>query len=99
MSVTAQDSKLPALAGGRALAPIRREFGGTLPPFPFDPLLDAPAPRTRGTMVFGLLIFLLFVVGGAAWAVFAPLAEASIAAGTIKVEGTRRTVQHLEGGI
>ncbi|MEN0072821.1 MAG: HlyD family type I secretion periplasmic adaptor subunit [Paracraurococcus sp.] len=99
MSVTTQDAKLPALAGGRALAPIRSDFGGTLPPFPFDPLLDAPAPRTRGTMVFGLLIFLVFVVGGAAWAVFAPLAEASIAGGPVKVEGTRRTIQHLEGGI
>lgn len=99
MSVTTQDAKLPALAGGRALAPIRSDFGGSLPHFPFDPLLDAPAPRTRGTMVFGLLIFLVFVVGGAAWAIFAPLAEASIAGGTIKVEGTRRTIQHLEGGI
>ena len=49
MSVTTQDAKLPALAGGRALAPIRSDFGGSLPPFPFDPLLDAPAPRTRGT--------------------------------------------------
>jgi HlyD family secretion protein len=99
MSVTTQDPKLPALAGGRALAPIRTDLGGALPHFPFDPLLDAPAPRTRGTMIFGLFIFLVFVVGGAAWAVFAPLAEASIAAGTIRVEGTRRTIQHLEGGI
>jgi HlyD family secretion protein len=100
MSVTTQDAKLPAITTtGRALAPIRSDLGGTLPPFPFDPLLDAPAPRTRGAMVFGLLIFLVFVVGGAAWAIFAPLAEASIAAGTIRVEGTRRTIQHLEGGI
>ena len=34
-----------------------------------------------------------------AWAVLAPLAEASIAPGVIKVEGNRRTIQHLEGGI
>ncbi len=101
MSVTTQDSKLPALTGARALAPIRTDLGGggQLPPFPFDPLLDAPAPRTRGTMIFGMVVFLLFVVGGAAWAVMAPLAEASIAAGVVKVEGTRRTIQHLEGGI
>ncbi|WP_052214297.1 HlyD family type I secretion periplasmic adaptor subunit [Belnapia sp. F-4-1] len=99
MSVTTQDSKLPALTGSRALAPIRTDLGGTLPPFPFDPLLDAPAPRTRGTMIFGMIVFMFFVVGGAAWAVMAPLAEASIAAGVVKVEGTRRTIQHLEGGI
>jgi len=34
-----------------------------------------------------------------AWSVLAPLTEAAIASGMIKVEGTRRTVQHLEGGI
>ena len=97
---TTPPAALPAPAAPRALAPIgRRELGAALPPFPFDPLLDSPAPRTRGTMIFGMIIFLLFVVGGAAWAVFAPLAEASIAAGTIRVEGTRRTIQHLEGGI
>ncbi|MBL6455938.1 HlyD family type I secretion periplasmic adaptor subunit [Belnapia sp. T6] len=102
MSVTTQPGgNLPAIApSSRALAPIGgRELGGTLPPFPFDPLLDAPAPRTRGVMAVGLLVFLVFVVGGLAWAVFAPLAEASIAPGTIRVEGTRRTIQHLEGGI
>lgn len=89
---------LPA-PGRRALVPGGREPGAALPPFPFDPLLDAPAPRTRGTLAFGLLVFLVFVVGGLAWAVFAPLAEASIAPGVIKVEGNRRTIQHLEGGI
>ncbi|WP_052389340.1 HlyD family type I secretion periplasmic adaptor subunit [Belnapia moabensis] len=99
MSVTTQEPKLPVLTGARALAPIRTDLGGTLPSFPFDPLLDAPAPRTRGTMLFGMVVFLFFVVGGAAWAVMAPLAEASIAAGVVKVEGTRRTIQHLEGGI
>jgi HlyD family secretion protein len=83
----------------RALALPRREPGSTLPPFPSHPLLDAPAPRTRGVMIFGLIIFLIFIVGFGAWAGLAPLAEASVAPGVIKVEGTRRTVQHLEGGI
>jgi HlyD family secretion protein len=83
--------------GSRALAPYREP--GALPPFTYNALLDAPAPRTRGTLAFGLLIFLVFVVGGLAWSVLAPLAEASIAPGLIKVEGNRRTIQHLEGGI
>ena len=67
----------------------------TLPP---HPLLDAEAPRTRGALLFGLLGCVVFFGGFAAWSILAPLAEASIAPGVIKVEGTRRTIQHLEGG-
>lgn len=83
--------------GSRAVA-LHRE-PGALPSFPYNALLDAPAPRTRGTLFVGMAIFLVFVVGGLGWSVFAPLAEASIAPGVIKVEGNRRTIQHLEGGI
>jgi HlyD family secretion protein len=56
----------------------RRELGSPLPPFAPDPMLNAPAPRTRAPMVFGLVIFLVFVVGFGAWSVLAPLAEAAI---------------------
>ncbi|WP_149536668.1 HlyD family type I secretion periplasmic adaptor subunit [Siccirubricoccus phaeus] len=70
-----------------------------LPTVPFHPLLDVPQPRTRAPVLFGLVVFLVFVLGFAAWAGLAPLAEASIAPGLIKVEGSRRTIQHLEGGI
>ncbi|HYI84976.1 MAG TPA: HlyD family type I secretion periplasmic adaptor subunit [Acetobacteraceae bacterium] len=88
------------VAPGRALAPLaRRDFGSALPPFPSHALLDAPAPRTRWPAVFGSFVFLVFVVGFGVWSVMAPLAEAAIAPGVIKVEGNRRTVQHLEGGI
>ena len=61
-------------------------------------VLDAPRPRTRLPVLFGWLIVLVFVVGFAAWAAITPLAEAAIAPGQLKVEGTRRTVQHFEGG-
>lgn len=83
--------------GSRAMVAHREP--GALPPFPYNALLDAPAPRTGGTLFVGMLIFLVFVVGGIGWSIFAPLAEASIAPGVIKVEGSRRTIQHLEGGI
>jgi HlyD family secretion protein len=86
------------VAPGGALA-RRHDFGAALPPFPPNALLDAPAPRTRWPALFGLSVFLVFVVGFGVWSVMAPLAEAAIAPGTIKVEGNRRTVQHLEGGI
>ena len=62
-------------------------------------VLDAPRPRTRAPVLFGWVIVLVFVVGFGAWAAITPLAEAAIAAGLLKVEGTRRTVQHFEGGI
>jgi len=59
----------------------------------------APRPRTRGTMLFGFAAIGIFFGGFAAWSAFAPLSEAAIAPGMIKVEGTRRTIQHFEGGI
>jgi len=62
-------------------------------------ILDAPKPRTRTPMLLGYAVVLLFVVGLGSWAAFTPLAEAAIAPGILKVEGTRRTIQHYEGGI
>jgi HlyD family secretion protein len=103
MSTTTELAPAPArqltVAPGRALARRHDPSGAALPPFPPNALLDAPAPRTRWPALFGLTVFLVFVVGFGAWSVMAPLAEAAIAPGTIKVEGNRRTVQHLEGGI
>lgn len=85
---------------GTALA--ERPRGGIIKPppqVPPDPRLDLPAPRTRPAMILGLVTSLVFVGGFALWSALAPLAEAAIAPGVIKVEGTRRTLQHLEGGI
>ncbi|MEQ8964300.1 MAG: HlyD family type I secretion periplasmic adaptor subunit [Azospirillaceae bacterium] len=53
----------------------------------------------RGSVVFGLAIILVFFVGLGGWAALAPLASAAIAQGTVGPDGSRRTVQHLEGGI
>ncbi|MDB5414751.1 MAG: HlyD family secretion protein [Rubritepida sp.] len=57
------------------------------------------APQTRGVLAVGLVVMLGFFGGFVSWAALAPLSEAAIAAGMIKVEGTRRTLQHLEGGL
>ncbi|MDB5412187.1 MAG: HlyD family type secretion periplasmic adaptor subunit [Rubritepida sp.] len=65
----------------------------------FNPMLDAQRPRTGGLVVGGLVVMIGFFGGFMSWAVLAPLAEAAIAPGVIKVEGTRRTLSHLEGGI
>ena len=82
----------------REQLPARR----SLPPIvlrPVDPAMDAAQPRTRWVVWLGLLVMVGFFGGFMAWAVFAPLSEAAVAPGVIKVEGTRRTLQHLEGGI
>lgn len=47
----------------------------------------------------GILIISLFSSAFIGWAVFAPLESAAIAPGVVSVEGSRKTVQHLEGGI
>jgi HlyD family secretion protein len=86
----------------RSDALVPRPAGG--PPALWQPtpetlILDAPRPRTRLPLLLGWAVVLLFVVGLGSWAAFTPLAEAAIAQGLLKVEGTRRTVQHFEGGI
>jgi HlyD family secretion protein len=57
-------------------------------------LHDLRAPIIAGLVV----LFGIFAVGGG-WAAVAPLAGAAIAPGVISPEGSRQTVQHLEGGI
>jgi len=44
------------------------------------------------------IVFAFFVLFGG-WATFAPLDSAAMATGVVSVEGKRKTVQHLEGGI
>ena len=45
-----------------------------------------------------LIVILVFVFFGG-WSLLAPLGSAALAPGTVTVEGYRKTVQHLEGGI
>jgi len=49
--------------------------------------------RLAGYILLGFLT--IFII----WGLVAPLSKAAIAPGVIQVEGRRRTVQHLEGGI
>jgi HlyD family secretion protein/epimerase transport system membrane fusion protein len=53
----------------------------------------------RGPMLVGVTLIGLFGGGLGTWAVLAPLASAAIAPGVVSPQGSRRTVQHLEGGI
>jgi HlyD family secretion protein len=55
--------------------------------------------RLRGVTWTGNLLVCGFVVGLGAWSTFAPLESAAIAYGTVESESSRKTIQHLEGGI
>lgn len=57
-----------------------------------DAPLDQPTRFGRRAVWWGIGIFL-------AWAILAPLGEGVPASGTVKVEGERKAVQHLKGGI
>jgi HlyD family type I secretion membrane fusion protein len=59
----------------------------------------APNDSIRGAVLAGWLIVLVFFGGFGGWAVTAPLNGAVIANGVVKVEGNRKSVQHLDGGI
>jgi membrane fusion protein, epimerase transport system len=65
---------------------------------PSRPLL-APSDDARGPIRIGLLAIALFFGGLGGWATYAPLNGAVVAPAVIKVEGNRKTIQHLDGGI
>jgi HlyD family secretion protein len=47
----------------------------------------------------GLALFLVVVLGGAAWLSLAKLAGAVVAGGAVNVAGMPKTIEHLDGGI
>ncbi|MEA3639607.1 MAG: HlyD family type I secretion periplasmic adaptor subunit [Lamprobacter sp.] len=53
----------------------------------------------RGARLLGLLILLIGLGGFLIWAALAPISSAAVAPGVVTVEGARKTVQHLDGGI
>jgi len=55
--------------------------------------------RLRGPTLAGNLLVGCFVLGLGTWSAFAPLESAAIAIGTVESETSRKTIQHLEGGI
>lgn len=54
---------------------------------------------TRGPKLIGGVMIVTFLGGFLAWGALAPLAGGAVAAGVISPDGSRRVVQHLEGGI
>ena len=58
-----------------------------------------PSESARGAVRAGWIIVLLFFGGFGGWAMTAPLNGAVVANAVVKVEGNRKSVQHLDGGI
>ena len=50
-------------------------------------------------MIAGYCVILLFFGGLGAWAALANISSAAVASGVVSPESSRKTVQHLEGGI
>ena len=70
----------------------------TMSPRDLAAIPDAETPL-RGTVLAGFAILALAFGGSGYWALSAKLDGAVVAPGTLVVEGNRRTVQHLDGGI
>jgi HlyD family type I secretion membrane fusion protein len=60
---------------------------------------DVPDESVKHTATVGWLIIAIFFGLFGTWAAIAPLKGAVVANGVVKVEGNRKSVQHLEGGI
>jgi len=56
-------------------------------------------PKLRGPLAAGLGALAVFISGFVGWSVLAPLESAAIAPGAVAVDGRRRVLRHLEGGI
>lgn len=68
-------------------------------PWCSTPTPTSPRGRLRGITVAGNLLVLCFMLGLGTWASIAPLESAAIASGVVESESSRKTIQHLEGGI
>jgi HlyD family type I secretion membrane fusion protein len=61
--------------------------------------LEAPSDSSWRPALAGWLIIAAFFGGFGVWAATAPLDGAVVASGVVKVDGNRKSVQHLDGGI
>jgi HlyD family type I secretion membrane fusion protein len=68
-------------------------------PQPLAEQAQGPDESIRGVSAAGWIIIGLFFGVLGTWAVIAPLNGAVVATAVVKVEGNRKSVQHLDGGI
>jgi HlyD family type I secretion membrane fusion protein len=68
-------------------------------PTKFNPKDGAPSDSIQSVAFAGWLIIAIFFGGIGTWSVLAPLNGAVVGNAVIKIEGNRKSVQHLDGGI
>ena len=96
---------MTALVNGTASAqpaPPAAKSQPVLPAARPQPALPAARPVKRyyrSAALGGFLVIAIAFGGLGTWAATAPLNGAAVAMGTVKVESSRKEVQHLEGGI
>ena len=61
--------------------------------------VPVPNESARGAIFAGLGVIAVFFFGIGGWAAYAPLNGAVVAPAVVKVEGNRKTIQHLDGEI
>src|SRR5829696_1488105 len=64
-----------------------------------DAVLPAPRHSLRLPLLAGGAVAACFFGGLGGWAAMAPLAGAALAPAVVAPDGSRKTIQHLEGGI
>jgi HlyD family secretion protein len=92
----------PDLPGERGFGVVITRIDEFVPlefPWCSTPTPTSPCTRLRGVTLAGNLLILCFVVGLGTWSGFAPLESAAVASGVVESESSRKTIQHLEGGI
>ena len=68
-------------------------------PSPKAKLPATPLRGSRGIAIAGILVIALFLGAFGAWSALAPLESAAMGPGVVEAESSRKTIQHLEGGI
>src|SRR5689334_9778675 len=96
--VPSPQSRLPERGTGVLITAID-EFEPLQFPWCSAPTPASPRGRLRSVTLAGNLLVVGFVLGLGIWSAFAPLESAAIASGVVESESSRKTIQHLEGGI
>ena len=84
------------MSGSRELVPINRVTALQTYDIAHHAALKA---AVRGPAKLGVYVIGIFVIGFGGFAGTVPLAGGAVAPGIISPDGSRRTIQHLEGGI
>lgn len=91
------------IVGEKIRLPAERGETATVPASFGAPALSAEELKRdesiTGSVIAGAAIFFIFFVLLGGWAALAPIAGAVVAQGVVKVEGSRKAVQHFDGGI